>query len=608
MLRPVSPVGVAGVDDAGEGLRLMPETFRFSPNPNRASEIAWRPWGPAAFAEATEQGRPVLLHLGAAWCQWCHLMDETTYSDPAVIRLLNDSLVPVRVDADRDPHVQDRYIAGGWPTVAFLTPTGEVLWSGTYTEGQHLTQVAASVLGAWRDRRTELEQEISRRQRAFEAGQGRSSGRGLVRREAADDVLTAMGATFDARNGGFGSEPKFPQPDAVELLYVRAEDDASLGVMADQTLDGMLAGELWDGVEGGFFRYATAADWTAPRREKLLEVNAALLEAYAQGAVLRDRDDWRSIARRIVEWVDGTLLLEGGLWGGSQVADPAYFAAGLEERRRMRPPPVETTLLTTCNARWIGALALAGARLGEDRWIGQAGAALDVLLKEMSAPGGGLWHYREPGAAPRHDFLLADTLECARASLAVAQATGAQRWVETARRLGQHMETAYWAESGGMWERLRTPDDVGALRYRERPFEANAVAARVLLELAQVTGERVWRALAERTLALLGPLAGRYGVSGASFALAATAFFDAPTAVFIVLPADASPSDTPVAALRRAAFALPVPALRVWTVPSGHASGPQRFTAKSEPAAYVLGRRGCTGPVGASGLVAALRA
>jgi uncharacterized protein len=586
----------------------MPETFRFSPNPNRASEIAWRPWGPSAFAEATEHDRPVLLHLAAGWCQWCYLMDETTYSDPAVIRLLNESLLPVRVDADRDPHVQDRYIAGGWPTTAFLTPTGEVLWSGTYTEPEHLMQVAAGVLGAWRDRRADLQQEISRRRLAFEAAQGRSGGHGLVRREAADDVLTAIGATFDPRNGGFGGEPKFPQPDAVELLYLRAAEDASLGAMADQTLDGMLAGELWDGVEGGFFRYATAADWTAPRREKLLEVNAALLEAYALGAAVRDRDDWRSIARRTVEWVDGTLLLEGGLWGGSQGADPAYFAADADERRRMRPPPVDTTLLTTCNARWIGALALAGARLDEPRWIARADAALDVLLEEMSAPGGGLWHYREPGAAPRHDFLLADTLECARAALALAQATGAQRWVETACRLGQHMETAYWAEAGGMWERLRTAEDVGALRYRERPFEANAVAARVLLDLAHVTGARVWRALAERTLALLGPLAGRYGVSGASFALAATAFFDAPTSVFVVVPADASPSDPPVAALRRAAFALPVATLRVWTVPSGHASGPQRFTATAEPAAYVLDRRGCTGPVTAPALSAAVRA
>src|SRR5690606_40783264 len=97
----------------------MPANLRFAPRPNRANEIGWRPWGRAAFEEAARADRPVLLNLTAVWCHWCHVMDETTYSDPALIELINAELVPVRVDADLYPHVQDRYIAGGWPTNAF---------------------------------------------------------------------------------------------------------------------------------------------------------------------------------------------------------------------------------------------------------------------------------------------------------------------------------------------------------------------------------------------------------------------------------------------------------------------------------------------------------
>lgn len=572
----------------------MPESFRFSPNPNDAHEIAWQHWGESALAAAAESGRPVLLNLTAVWSHWCHLMDETTYSDPEIIGLINRNLVAIRVDADRHPHVQDRYIAGGWPTTAFLTPTGEVLWAGTYTDAEQFSAVAASVLTAWQERRSELEQEIDRRRRALDATRGRGDAQGLVRREPADDVLTAIRDSYDPRNGGFGDAPKFPQPEAVELLYAQMAEDPTYAVMADHTLEGMLAGELWDGVDGGFFRYAIRADWMEPRHEKLLDVNAALLEAYALGASLRQRPDWRGIAERTVAWVNETLSRDDGLWGGSQSADVVYFSSPAAARESLTPPSVDETVYTSWNARWIAALAIAGARLGEDGWVERSAEALTALLSTMAAPHGGLYHYRAPDDEPRLDFLLGDTLETARAALAVAQAAGDPVWIDVARRLARHMEAAYWASEGGFWDRIPTDHDVGALRYRDQPFELNAAAARVLLDLARVTGERTWRGLAERTLARSGTRAGRYGVVGATFALATNAFFEPPPAVFIAVPDGGRVAAAP---LRRAAFRLTVPALRVWTVPAGHTSGPQRFAADGTPAAYVWTRRGCSGPV-----------
>src|SRR5213076_2552631 len=106
-------------------------TFRFSPRPNRAAEIAWRPWGEKAFQEAQVADKPVLLAISAVWCHWCHVMDETSYSDPEVIRLINERYVPIRVDNDERPDVNRRYNMGGWPTTAFLTPDGEIVHGGT---------------------------------------------------------------------------------------------------------------------------------------------------------------------------------------------------------------------------------------------------------------------------------------------------------------------------------------------------------------------------------------------------------------------------------------------------------------------------------------------
>jgi uncharacterized protein len=536
----------------------------------------------------------VLLNLTAVWCYWCQLMDETTLSDPGIIDLINRELIPVRVDTDRWPHVQDRYLAGGWPTNAFLTPTGEILWAGTYIEPTEFRSVAESVLAAWRTKREELELEIERRHRALDAARGRPHTIGLVRREAMDEVLAAARNSFDARNGGFHDAPKFPQSDVLELLYSQAPEDPALAAMADQTLDGILAGELWDPVEGGFFHYATAADWTGPRYEKLLEANAGLLDTYAYAGWLRGRDDWSAIAEQTVAWAEATLTRPDGLWGSSQSADPAYFGASAAQRRALPAPPIDQTAYAAANGRWIGSLAAAGARLRRPDWVARAQLGMHALLESLRAPAGGLFRYRDEIGTPRVDFLLDDTLQAGRAALALAQATGTLGWIDEARRLARYMEHQLWADDGAFWDRRRSDDDVGALRYRDRPFELNAEAARFLLDLASVTGERGWRAHAERTLARLAPLAGRHGTAGATCALAIHEFFEAPPRVFIAIPERA---DDTSAVLRATAFGLRIPGLRVWTVPCGHVVGPQRFFADEVAAAYVWTRRGCTGPI-----------
>ena len=549
------------------------------------TSIAWQSWGPAAFELAVREDRPVFLNLSAVWCAFCQRMDATTFADPQRARFINSSFVPVRVDVDRLPHVQDRYIAGGWPTNTFLTPTGEVLWAGTFLEPQEFDEIAHGVVTAWRDRRTQLRGEIDKRRKALEAARSRQPSMALVRREAADDVVSGARHSFDARNGGFGDPPKFPYPDAIELLLTEARltgDDAYLD-MTDRTLDGIMAGDLWDEVQGGFFRYALQADWTEPRREKLLEPNATLLRNFALGAAMRGRDDWRDRALAIVRWVDAVLARPDGLWASSQVASPDYWEAPPARRARLTAPPADPTLFAAPNAYWIRALAEAGPRLGEGSWVERAAGALPVLLEALAAPGDLLRHFLAPDDEQSIVGLLADSIEGARACIALAQATGEPRFLAEARRLLEGIEQALWAEAGGFYDHVPGEGDVAAVRYRDRPFESNADAARLLLDLYYATGERSYRALAERILATLSPLAGRYEIAGAAFALGVEEFFAVPATIVLVGSADAT------AALRAAAFRVRVPNLRVWTLPEGGRLPVRTFGARPAPAAYACG-------------------
>ena len=97
-----------------------------------ASPVQWREWTPEAFARARAESKPVLLRISAVWCHWCHVMDDSTDADPEVARRMNEWFVPVRVDNDERPDINDRYNLGGWPTTAFLTPDGDLITGGTY--------------------------------------------------------------------------------------------------------------------------------------------------------------------------------------------------------------------------------------------------------------------------------------------------------------------------------------------------------------------------------------------------------------------------------------------------------------------------------------------
>ncbi|MBA3968423.1 MAG: DUF255 domain-containing protein, partial [Nitrospirales bacterium] len=71
--------------------------------------VYWRPWSQAAFEEAQQQDKPILLDIGAVWCHWCHVMDVESYENEAIAHLINKHFVAVKVDMDERPDIDRRY-------------------------------------------------------------------------------------------------------------------------------------------------------------------------------------------------------------------------------------------------------------------------------------------------------------------------------------------------------------------------------------------------------------------------------------------------------------------------------------------------------------------
>ena len=199
----------------------------------RHQPVDWHEWGEEAFAEAQRLNKPVLLDIGAVWCHWCHVMDRESYENPELAGLINELFVAVKVDRDERPDVDSRYQAAvasisgqsGWPLTAFLTPEGKPFFGGTYFPPEDrygrpgFPRVLRSMAEAYRSRLDEVNESAESVQQAIEHNETFAGRAGEPGQELLDKIILSpcCGSSI-ARNGGFGTQPKFPHAAALDLL------------------------------------------------------------------------------------------------------------------------------------------------------------------------------------------------------------------------------------------------------------------------------------------------------------------------------------------------------------------------------------------------------
>ena len=486
------------------------EEFHFSPRPNRASEIAWHNWSKEAFDEARSTGRPILLSISAVWCHWCHVMDETTYSHPSVIEIINRDYVPVRVDNDVRPDINQRYNMGGWPTTAFLTASGDILTGATYLPPDQMASALVRVAGYYRANQAEIASRVLEARKRAASGVARSAGE--LDSRLVDEILEAVKNAYDPDYGGFGGAPKFPQADAIVLLLeqsaLRADDD--LRRMAVHTLEKMTGGGTYDHVEGGFFRYSTTQDWSVPHFEKMLDDHAGLVHALSLAGMTEELD-------RTAGYLDKVLRdPRSGLYGGSQDADEHYYSMDAEERSSATAPYVDRRVYTSWNAALAVALSspFMGKSPAEPR--DGAGRLLDSLFKHAYRKGEGMSHAEGVGGQ------LADQAWSMLAAVRAHQRGLGAGWLEVARDLAEHLEASYGDPELGGYLDHAGGDELGRLGERIKPLAENSIAAMALIELDVLSGdpESPYRERARRALESVAALPRSYGLMAAVFARA----------------------------------------------------------------------------------------
>lgn len=545
--------------------------------------VDWYPWSPDALERARREDKPILLSIGYSACHWCHVMARESFEDPQTAALINAGFIAIKVDREERPDLDQVYMravqamtgSGGWPMTVFLLPDGTPFFAGTYfppREGYRMPsfrRVLAAVEAAYRSRRSDVMQTADQ-VRAFLQRSSIPLAEGELSTRLLDEAVNRLAADYDARFGGFGGAPKFPQPMLIEVLLrsnARRENAGALE-MALHTLRAMAAGGMHDQLGGGFHRYSVDQQWLVPHFEKMLYDNALLTRAYLDAWQVTHADDFRRVVEstlafitremtspdggfyssldadsegeegRFYLWTPAELrqvlgdelaarlaaafdVTEGGNFEGRNIlhlVSPQGHAVMDQARehllaardQRIRPHRDEKAL-AGWNGLMLRAVAEAARVLGRADLLSVAQRNAKFLLERLRRDDRMLRSYKD-GRASSTGY-LEDQAAVVDGLLSLYEADFDLRWLEAARSLVAEMLRAFWDEPAGAF--FDTAADQESLLVRPQDVTDNAVpsgtslAVGVLLRAGRLLGEDSWLAIGRRVLARLAPTAAK---------------------------------------------------------------------------------------------------
>jgi uncharacterized protein YyaL (SSP411 family) len=460
----------------------------------RESQLKWQPWSDAVFAEAAREHRFVLLDLEAVWCHWCHVMDETTYRDPAVIRLLQSRYILVKVDQDSRPDLSNRYEDYGWPaTIVFAANGHEIVRRQGYLPPDIMASMLKAII------KDPTPGPSVRPEKTLRAPSNPVLS-AAIRQQLRKNYLEG----YDQEQGSWGTNQKLLDWDSVEYSMVLSakNNDVQAEHMARQTLGGQL--HLLDPAWGGVYQYSAGSDWNSPHFEKIMQMQAENLRIYSLAYVFWHDPVYLHAAQEIRRYLKTFLTSPEGGFYTSQDADlvdgehsASYFALDDAQRRKLGIPRVDAHMYARENGWAIRGLVALYAATGDKAVLEDALRAARWVLANRSIRGGGFLHGTNDPGGP----YLGDNVAMAGALVALYAATADRQWLDHADATMTFIGKNF-ADAGGIG--FLTSKALLGQGIKAKPQrDENVMMARTANLLFHYTGKQNYRRLALQAMQYL---------------------------------------------------------------------------------------------------------
>lgn len=548
--------------------------------------VDWYPWSTEAFERAKKENKPIFLSIGYSTCHWCHVMEAESFSDAEIAKLMNDAFISIKVDREERPDIDSVYLTvtrtltgdAGWPNNVILTPDGKPFFAAAYIPKEKFRALIPRLQTMWNTQREHVAASAEMIVRTLQAP--------VVAGDALTaDVLTAgykqLAARFDAQNGGFSPEPKFPQPHYVMFLlrYWKRSGDAHALEMVETTMRALRSRALWDRVDFGFHRYSSDAKWSEPHYEKMLYDQALLALAFLETYQATGKAEYAQTARNTFTYVLRDLQSPSGAFYAAQDANAAYYRA--PDRTKLPKPGRDEKLLADWNGLMIAALAYGAVILDEPKYADAATRAANAVFTKKRK-------YLDDYA-----FLIWGFLN-------LYESTFDIRWLEQAISLNDEALRLFGDNSGRFYV---TSADSERLLVRPRESgdgaipSGNSVMILNLIRLARMTANDSYEKRANAALKVISDEV-TLAPSASTHALSALSFVLGPSQEIVLSGSD-------VRTLQRAVFQSFVPNKVVLQRPDGEAPSITKiatFTAEQraigdKPTAYICTNYACKLPM-----------
>ena len=295
--------------------------------------INWQRWSNEIFDVSVDLDKLLVISVGYSSCHWCHVMEEETFTNDSIAKIMNENFINIKVDREENPDVDQAYMtasqlmtgSGGWPLNVITLPDGSPIYAGTYHTTSQWADILKRIIRLKKDNYDGLK-EI-----ANNVKNGVIDINTIKRQEEVSEFkvdflksnIEIWKQKWDLEFGGDLAQQKFVSPSKYIFLlnYGIIYDNKEVLNHVENTLDIILSSGLKDFVEGGFYRYTVDSEWKIPHFEKMLYDQAQLISLYSKAYKVFKKAEYKNVVTTTISFLKSEMYSDLGLFYAAMDAD-----------------------------------------------------------------------------------------------------------------------------------------------------------------------------------------------------------------------------------------------------------------------------------------------